>query len=238
VPFGTLREQHGLSAELGATLSQGPVHAQSSIVAEGRRKLGIRRKSSGLGEYEGSFGRADERQRDLLFGHRAGLEPRVRGVASIAREKRSLFVAQIGVEVEHRQSETSPYLAAMSSGNFDVAVDFSNLFMDEPSLGLAKYVSFDRAPENRSRSIDRDLDLLPGDVVASRTRCGAGSRCNSTTRMCECVPRCADPSAIACGAPVTNSCPGQTCPGVGVMCPTGLVCDTAMRRCVRRPLPQ
>lgn len=67
---------------------------------------------------------------------------------------------QIGVEVEHRQSETSPYLAAMSSGNFDVAVDFSNLFMDEPSLGLAKYVSFDRAPENRSRSIDRELDRL------------------------------------------------------------------------------
>jgi hypothetical protein len=31
---------------------------------------------------------------------------------------------QIGVKVEHRQSETSPYLAGMSSGNFDVAVDF------------------------------------------------------------------------------------------------------------------
>lgn len=67
---------------------------------------------------------------------------------------------QIGVNVEHRQSETSPYLAGMSSGNFDVAVDFSNLFMDEPSLSLAKYVSFNRAPENRSRAIDAELDRL------------------------------------------------------------------------------
>ena len=67
---------------------------------------------------------------------------------------------QIGVTVEHQQQETSPYLAAMGSGNFDVAVDFSNLFMDEPSLGLAKYLSFDLAPDNRSRAIDRELDGL------------------------------------------------------------------------------
>jgi peptide/nickel transport system substrate-binding protein len=67
---------------------------------------------------------------------------------------------QIGVNVTHTQQETSPYLAAMSSGNFDVAVDFSNLFMDEPSLALAKYVSFNRAPENRSRAIDAELDRL------------------------------------------------------------------------------
>lgn len=67
---------------------------------------------------------------------------------------------QIGVTVEHRQFETSPYLAALNAGNYDVAVDFSNLFMDEPSLVLAKYVSHDRAPENRSRAIDRELDNL------------------------------------------------------------------------------
>jgi peptide/nickel transport system substrate-binding protein len=67
---------------------------------------------------------------------------------------------QIGVNVTHTQQETSPYLAGMSSGNFDVCVDFSNLFMDEPSLALAKYVSFNRAPENRSRAIDAELDRL------------------------------------------------------------------------------
>jgi peptide/nickel transport system substrate-binding protein len=67
---------------------------------------------------------------------------------------------QIGIEVEHKQFETSPYLAALNAGNFDVSIDFSNLFMDEPSLALAKYVSFDKAPENRSRAIDRELDSL------------------------------------------------------------------------------
>lgn len=67
---------------------------------------------------------------------------------------------QIGVEVEHKQMETSPYLAALNAGNYSVAIDFSNLFMDEPSLALSKYVSFDKAPENRSRAIDRELDSL------------------------------------------------------------------------------
>ena len=67
---------------------------------------------------------------------------------------------QIGVTVEHKQFETAPYLAGLNSGNFDVAIDFSNLFMDEPSLGLAKYVSFKRAPENRSRANDEVLDDL------------------------------------------------------------------------------
>jgi peptide/nickel transport system substrate-binding protein len=67
---------------------------------------------------------------------------------------------QIGVTVEHKQFDTAPYLATMNAGNHDVAIDFSNLFMDEPSLGLAKYVSLSRAPENRSRSTDPELDKL------------------------------------------------------------------------------
>ena len=29
----------------------------------------------------------------------------------------------------------------MNAGNHDVAIDFSNLFMDDTSLGLAKYLS-------------------------------------------------------------------------------------------------
>jgi peptide/nickel transport system substrate-binding protein len=41
-----------------------------------------------------------------------------------------------------------------------VAIDFSNLFMDEPSLGLAKYVSSSRAPEQRSGYNDPELDKL------------------------------------------------------------------------------
>ncbi|MGE0733991.1 MAG: ABC transporter substrate-binding protein [Alphaproteobacteria bacterium] len=67
---------------------------------------------------------------------------------------------QIGVTVDHKQQETAPYTSALASNNFDVAIDFSNLFMDEPTLGLSKYISSDRAPENRSGIIDRELDNL------------------------------------------------------------------------------
>ena len=67
---------------------------------------------------------------------------------------------QIGVNVEHQQLETSPYLAGLANGQFDVGIDFSNLFMDEPSLGLAKYYSSDKAPEQRSGYIDRDIDAM------------------------------------------------------------------------------
>jgi peptide/nickel transport system substrate-binding protein len=75
---------------------------------------------------------------------------------------------QIGVTVEHKQYDTAPYLATMSSGNYEVAIDFSNLFMDEPSLGLAKFVSLDRAPENRSRSKDAELDKLYDEQARER----------------------------------------------------------------------
>jgi peptide/nickel transport system substrate-binding protein len=67
---------------------------------------------------------------------------------------------QIGVEVEHKQSDTAPYLATMNAGNHDVAIDFSNLFMDDSSLSLAKYLSIARSPENRSRHKDAELDKL------------------------------------------------------------------------------
>ena len=70
--------------------------------------------------------------------------------------------------VEHKQSDTAPYLAAMNAGNHDVAIDFSNLFMDDSSLGLAKYLSVDRAPENRSRSKDSELDKLYDEHLRER----------------------------------------------------------------------
>jgi len=75
---------------------------------------------------------------------------------------------QIGVQVEHKQSDTSPYLATMNAGNHDVAIDFSNLFMDDSTLALAKYLSVDRSPENRSRSMDRELDKLYDQHVRER----------------------------------------------------------------------
>jgi peptide/nickel transport system substrate-binding protein len=75
---------------------------------------------------------------------------------------------QIGVTVEHKQSDTGAYLATMNAGNHDVAIDFSNLFMDDTSLGLAKYLSLSRAPENRSRSKDEQLDKLFDDHMRER----------------------------------------------------------------------
>ena len=75
---------------------------------------------------------------------------------------------QIGVEVEHKQSDTAPYLAHMNAGNHDVAIDFSNLFMDDSSLGLAKYLSVARAPENRSRHKDTELDKIYDDHLRER----------------------------------------------------------------------
>jgi len=67
---------------------------------------------------------------------------------------------QIGVEVEHKQSDTAPYLAALASGNYEVAIDFSNLFNDDATLSLTKYLSHDKNPLNLSRANDAELDKL------------------------------------------------------------------------------
>src|SRR6476660_9627701 len=75
---------------------------------------------------------------------------------------------QIGVEVEHKQSDTGAYLATMNAGNHDVAIDFTNLFMDDTSLGLSKFLSVTRSPKNRSRSKDEILDKLYDEHIRER----------------------------------------------------------------------
>jgi peptide/nickel transport system substrate-binding protein len=67
---------------------------------------------------------------------------------------------RIGVKVEHEQLETSPYLAALSSGNFEAGLDFNCDYMDEPNLQLIKYLSADKSSINYGRYIDRTLDDL------------------------------------------------------------------------------
>ena len=67
---------------------------------------------------------------------------------------------QIGVEVEHKQSDTGPYIAAMQSGNYEVAIDFSNLFNDDPTLSLTKFLSHKNNPLNMSRANDAEIDKL------------------------------------------------------------------------------
>jgi peptide/nickel transport system substrate-binding protein len=67
---------------------------------------------------------------------------------------------QIGVEVEHKQSDTGAYIAAMRAGNYEVAIDFSNLFNDDPTLSLTKYLSSKSNPLNLSRANDAEIDKL------------------------------------------------------------------------------
>ncbi len=67
---------------------------------------------------------------------------------------------QIGVEVEHKQSDTAPYTAALRAGNYEVAIDFSNLFNDDPTLALTKFLSADKNPLNLSRANDAEIDKL------------------------------------------------------------------------------
>lgn len=67
---------------------------------------------------------------------------------------------QIGVTVEHEQLETRLYQAALSSGNYEVGLDFNCDFMDEPNLQLLKYLSADKSPINYGRFEDRKIDEL------------------------------------------------------------------------------
>jgi peptide/nickel transport system substrate-binding protein len=72
---------------------------------------------------------------------------------------------QIGVEVEHRQLETSPYVQAVRAGNFDVALDFQNQVLEDPTYTLLRYISSDKSPENPSKLVDRELDDLYEKLV-------------------------------------------------------------------------
>jgi peptide/nickel transport system substrate-binding protein len=67
---------------------------------------------------------------------------------------------QIGVEVTHKQVETAAYREGIKTGSYDVALDFLNAVLEDPSLTLTKYLSADIAPDNGSGAIDREADAL------------------------------------------------------------------------------
>ena len=75
---------------------------------------------------------------------------------------------QIGVTVEHKQSDTAPYLAALRSGNYEVSIDFSNLFNDDATLALTKFLSHSKNPLNLSRANDAEIDKLYDQQVRER----------------------------------------------------------------------
>jgi peptide/nickel transport system substrate-binding protein len=67
---------------------------------------------------------------------------------------------QIGVTVAHDQAENQRFFASRSGGTFDIIVDAIQDYIDEPSLQMSPFLSFDRNPTNISRAIDRTVDDL------------------------------------------------------------------------------
>jgi peptide/nickel transport system substrate-binding protein len=67
---------------------------------------------------------------------------------------------QIGVTVKHELLENTQYFTSRRDGNFEVIIDASNEYVDEPTIQFAQYLSVDRAPGNISGATDRTLDEL------------------------------------------------------------------------------
>ncbi len=64
--------------------------------------------------------------------------------------------------VEQELLLTPQHLATLTAGNYDVALDATSTYVDEPSQILAKFLSFDVAPAplNTARYVDREIDEL------------------------------------------------------------------------------
>jgi peptide/nickel transport system substrate-binding protein len=61
---------------------------------------------------------------------------------------------QIGVTGENIAMETGPWQAGLTRGDFDAIIDFAAEPVEDPTILLERYTSFDRAPNNAARSID------------------------------------------------------------------------------------
>lgn len=66
----------------------------------------------------------------------------------------------LGLNVDQAKLGLKDWTAALSNGSFDVAIDFTGDYFDDPTLQLTKYVSRDLSPANYSSSTDRYLDAL------------------------------------------------------------------------------
>ena len=67
---------------------------------------------------------------------------------------------QVGVATTEEKLGIFDWQKRVEAGNFDVALDFSGDFYDDPTIQLTKYVSHDLSPVNNSASTDRFLDGL------------------------------------------------------------------------------
>jgi peptide/nickel transport system substrate-binding protein len=87
----------------------------------------------------------------------------VRGIPMPHFAAADLLVAswrEIGVTVTQQRINIWDWQKLAEHGDFDVALDFSGDFYDDPTLQLTKYVSHDLSPVNYSGSADRFLDAL------------------------------------------------------------------------------
>ncbi|HEU0155760.1 MAG TPA: ABC transporter substrate-binding protein [Stellaceae bacterium] len=75
---------------------------------------------------------------------------------------------QIGVTATEDKLNIFDWQKEAEAGNFDVALDFSGDFFDDPTIQLTKYVSHDLSPVNFSFSTDRFLDgLYVGQAITA-----------------------------------------------------------------------
>lgn len=67
---------------------------------------------------------------------------------------------EIGIETTQDRQNIWEWQKVVDKHDFDVALDFSGDFYDDPTIQLTKYVSQDLSPVNYSGSTDRFLDAL------------------------------------------------------------------------------
>jgi peptide/nickel transport system substrate-binding protein len=78
---------------------------------------------------------------------------------------------EVGVTVTQQKLISKDWEAALQKHQFEVAIDFTGDYFDDPTLQLAKYVSTDLSPNNFSGSSDRLLDgLFVGQAVTTDPR--------------------------------------------------------------------
>jgi peptide/nickel transport system substrate-binding protein len=78
---------------------------------------------------------------------------------------------QIGVETMQDRRNIWDWQKEVDARQFDVALDFSGDFYDDPTIQMTKYVSHDLSPVNYSYSTDRFLDaLFIGQAVTTDPR--------------------------------------------------------------------
>jgi peptide/nickel transport system substrate-binding protein len=67
---------------------------------------------------------------------------------------------QVGVIADNQPLENGPWQATLAAGNYDAIIDFSADPVDDPTIQLERFTSFDRAPNNATRAVDREFDAL------------------------------------------------------------------------------